>query len=151
MFDPGQGLPMFSGDDLLGLIKPARALTVNDYEARVVEQRTGKTVEEIAGMIDAVVVTRGGEGSSIFRRGARIDVPCVKPEAVVDPTAAAMPTARVAVRMARDWTWEKSARLASLRARSRSRHRGGQNHRPTGTPSRNASRGLWRDTLGETQ
>jgi adenosine kinase len=86
VFDPGQGLPMFTGEDLMRLIAPARALTVNDYEARVVEQKTGRTIDAIARMIDAVVVTRGGEGSSVFTRGARIDVPCVKPEAVVDPT-----------------------------------------------------------------
>jgi adenosine kinase len=147
VFDPGQGLPMFSGEDLLQLITPARALAVNDYEARVVEQRTGKTVEEIARMIDAVVVTRGGDGSSVFTRGGRIDVPSVKPEAVVDPTGCGDAyRAGLLYGMARDWTWEKSARLASLMGSIKIAHRGGQNHRPT----REAIAKRFREAFGET-
>jgi len=147
VFDPGQGLPMFSGEDLMGLISPARALTVNDYEARVVEQRTGKSVEEIARTIDAVVVTRGGEGSSVFTHGARIDVPSVKPEAVVDPTGCGDAyRAGLLYGMARHWTWEKSARLASLMGSIKIAHRGGQNHRPT----RDAVAAKFREAFGET-
>jgi adenosine kinase len=147
VFDPGQGLPMFSGEDLLQLIAPARALAVNDYEARVVEQKTGKTVEEIARMIDAVVVTRGGDGSSVFTRGGRIDVPSVKPEAVVDPTGCGDAyRAGLLYGMARDWTWEKSARLASLMGSIKIAHRGGQNHRPT----REAIAKRFREAFGQT-
>jgi adenosine kinase len=147
VFDPGQGLPMFSGEDLMGLIAPARALTVNDYEARVVEQRTGKSVAELATMIDAVVVTRGGEGSSIFTRGARIEVPSVKAEAVVDPTGCGDAyRSGLLYGMARDWSWEKSARLASLMGSIKIAHRGGQNHRPT----REAIATRFREAFGET-
>jgi adenosine kinase len=147
IFDPGQGLPMFSGQDLLQLIAPARALTVNDYEARVVEQKTGKSVEEIARMIAAVVVTRGGEGSSVFTAGARIDVPSVKADAVVDPTGCGDAyRAGLLYGMARDWTWEKSARLASLMGSIKIAHRGGQNHRPT----RDALAKRFREAFGET-
>jgi adenosine kinase len=147
VFDPGQGLPMFSGDDLMQLITPARALAVNDYEARVVEQRTGKGIAEIAGMIDAVVVTRGAEGSSIYTRGARIDVPCVKAEAVVDPTGCGDAyRAGLLYGMARGWAWEKAGRLASLMGSTKIAHRGGQNHRPT----RDAIAKRFRETFGET-
>jgi adenosine kinase len=147
VFDPGQGLPMFSGDDLLQLIGPARALAVNDYEARVVEQRTGKSIEEIARTIDAVVVTRGGEGSSIFTGGARIDVACVKADAVVDPTGCGDAyRAGLLYGMARDWKWEKSARLASVMGAIKIAHRGGQNHNPT----RNAIAQRFREAFGET-
>jgi len=147
VFDPGQGLPMFSGEDLMKLIAPARALTVNDYEARVVEQRTGKSVAELAAMIDAVVVTRGADGSSIFTRGARIDVPSVKPEAVVDPTGCGDAyRSGLLYGMARDWSWEKSARLASLMGSIKIAHRGGQNHRPT----REAIAKRYREAFGET-
>jgi adenosine kinase len=147
VFDPGQGLPMFSGDDLMKLIAPARALTVNDYEARVVEQRTGKSVEEIGGMIEAVVVTRGGEGSSVYSAGKRIDVPCVKADAVVDPTGCGDAyRSGLLYGMARKWSWEKSARLASLMGSIKIAHRGGQNHRP----SRDAIAGRFRETFGET-
>jgi adenosine kinase len=147
VFDPGQGLPMFSGADLLALIGPARALTVNDYEARVVEQRTGKTVDELARMVDAVVVTRGGEGSTVFTGGRRIDVPAVKSEAVVDPTGCGDAyRAGLLYGMARAWSWEKAARLASVMGAVKIAHRGGQNHRP----SRDMIAQRLRDAFGET-
>jgi adenosine kinase len=147
VFDPGQGLPMFSGEDLLHLIAPARALTVNDYEARVVEQKTGKSIEEIARMIEAVVVTRGGDGSSIFTGGERIEVPPVKPEAVVDPTGCGDAyRAGLLYGMARRWTWAKSARLASVMGSIKIAHRGGQNHRPT----HDAIATRFREAFGET-
>jgi adenosine kinase len=131
VFDPGQGLPMFSGADLLELMNGAAALTVNDYEARVVEQKTGKGVEELARTMEAVVVTRGAEGSSVYAAGGRIDVAAVKPEALVDPTGCGDAyRAGLLYGMARGWSWEKSARLASVMGSIKIAHRGGQNHRP---------------------
>jgi adenosine kinase len=98
-------------------------------------------------MIDAVVVTRGGEGSSIFTRGARIEVPSVKAEAVVDPTGCGDAyRSGLLYGMARDWSWEKSARLASLMGSIKIAHRGGQNHRPT----REAIATRFREAFGET-
>jgi adenosine kinase len=132
VFDPGQGLPMFSGEELMELLKGARALTVNDYEARVVEDKTGRKVEEIARGIGAVVVTRGAEGSSIYADGGRVDVPAVKPEALVDPTGCGDAyRAGLLYGMVRDWSWERSARLASVMGSIKIARRGGQNHRPT--------------------
>lgn len=132
VFDPGQGLPMFSGPELLDLIKGARALTVNDYEARVVEDKTGRKVEEIARGIGAVIVTRGAEGSTIHADGSRVDVPAVKPDALVDPTGCGDAfRAGLLYGMARAWSWEKSARLASVMGSIKIAHRGGQNHRPS--------------------
>jgi adenosine kinase len=131
VFDPGQGLPMFSGPELLELMKGARALAVNDYEARVVEDKTGKRVEEIAeGM--AVVVTRGAEGSSVHAGGGRIDVPAVPPEALVDPTGCGDAyRAGLLYGLARGWGWERCARLASVMGSIKIARRGGQNHNPT--------------------
>jgi adenosine kinase len=132
VFDPGQGLPMFSGPELLELMGGAAALTVNDYEARVVEQKTGRSVAELASTMEAVVVTRGAEGSTILAGGRQIDVPAVKAAAVVDPTGCGDAyRAGLLYGMARGWTWEKSARLASLMGSIKIAHRGGQNHRPT--------------------
>ena len=131
VFDPGQGLPMFSGPELLGLMAGAAALTVNDYEARVVEQKTGKGIAELAAMMEAVVVTRGAEGSTVLTGGRRIDVPAVKAESVVDPTGCGDAyRAGLLYGMARRWSWEKAARLASLMGSLKIAHRGGQNHRP---------------------
>ena len=131
VFDPGQGLPMFSGAELLELMAGASALTVNDYEARVVEQKTGKGVAEMARSMEAVVVTRGAEGSSIHTGGRRIDVPAVKAEELVDPTGCGDAyRSGLLYGMARRWSWEKAGRLASVMGSIKIAHRGGQNHRP---------------------
>jgi adenosine kinase len=132
VFDPGQGLPMFSGEDLLALIGPARALTVNDYEARVVEQRTGRSMAQIAEGIDAVVVTKGADGCTVFHDGRSTDIPAARADAVVDPTGCGDAfRAGLLYGMARAWKWEKSARLASVMGALKIAHRGGQNHRPS--------------------
>ncbi len=131
VFDPGQGLPMFSGPELLDLMAGASALTVNDYEARVVEQKTGKGVAELARMMAAVVVTRGADGSSVYTAGSQVDVPVVPAEGLVDPTGCGDAyRSGLLYGMARDWSWEKSARLASVMGSIKIAHRGGQNHRP---------------------
>jgi len=146
LFDPGQGLPLFTGDDLLELIGPARGLTLNDYEARVVEQRTGKALSEIARMVDAVIVTRGAEGSTVLTDGQQIDVPAVKAEGLVDPTGCGDAyRAGLLYGLARDWDWVKSARLASVLGAIKIAHRGGQNHRP----GREAIAAKFREAFGE--
>jgi adenosine kinase len=146
VFDPGQGLPMFSGEELMDLLARARALTVNDYEARVVEQKTGRKVGEIAAMIGAVVVTRGADGSIVHTREGATEVPAVKPRALVDPTGCGDAyRAGLLHGMARDWPWERSARLASVMGSIKITHRGGQNHRP----SRQDIAGLYREAFGE--
>jgi adenosine kinase len=94
VFDPGQGLPMFSGDDLLAMLRGARALTVNDYEAHAIEEKTGRRIEDIAATIGAVIVTRGGEGSTIYTQGREIGVPAVSPTPWSTRPVAATPTAR---------------------------------------------------------
>ncbi len=130
VLDPGQGLPMFTGEDVLQMLAGARCLTVNDYEARMVEQKTGKTVAELATRVEAVVVTRGAEGADILSGGQQIRVPAVKPEALVDPTGCGDAfRAGLLYGMARGWDWLKSVRLASLMGSIKIAHRGGQNHR----------------------
>ena len=132
VFDPGQGLPMFSGPELLDMMRGAKALTVNDYEARLVEQKTGKAIAEIAAMLGAVVVTKGAEGSTIHTGGSTIEVAAVKPEALVDPTGCGDAyRAGLLHGMARGWSWENSGRLASVMGSIKIAHRGGQNHRPS--------------------
>ncbi|MGZ5078059.1 MAG: carbohydrate kinase family protein [Usitatibacter sp.] len=146
VFDPGQWLPMFSGPELLDLLAKARALTVNDYEARIVEQKTGMKIEEIACTVGAVVVTRGGEGSTVFTRDARVDVASVKPRALVDPTGCGDAfRGGLLYGMARDWSWEKSARLGSVMGAIKIAHRGGQNHRV----SRDEIAARFSETFGE--
>ena len=130
VLDPGQGLPMFSGEDLLEMLSGARALTVNDYEARMVEQKTGKSLAELSMRVDAVVVTRGGEGADIHFSGQQIHVPAVRPDSLVDPTGCGDAfRSGLLYGMVRGWDWRRSARLASLMGSIKIAHRGGQNHR----------------------
>jgi adenosine kinase len=131
VLDPGQGLPMFSGEDILEMLAGARCLTVNDYEARLVEQKTGKTIADLAQRVEAVVVTRAGEGADIVSGGRQVHVPAVKPESLVDPTGCGDAfRAGLLYGMVRGWDWRKSGRLASLMGSIKIAHRGGQNHRP---------------------
>jgi adenosine kinase len=146
VFDPGQGLPMFSGPELLELFAAARALTVNDYEARVVEQRTGRSMAAIAAAGVAVVVTRGADGSTLFVQDGETQVKAVKPDALVDPTGCGDAfRAGLLYGMARGWSWEKSARLGSVMGSIKIAHRGGQNHRP----ARDEIAARFRDAYGE--
>ena len=132
VLDPGQGLPMFSGEDLMEMLAGARCLTVNDYEARLVEQKTGRSLADLSTGVEAVVVTRGPEGADVHFSGQQIHVPAVKPDSLVDPTGCGDAfRAGLLYGMARGWDWRRSARLASLMGSIKIAHRGGQNHRPS--------------------
>ena len=147
IFDPGQGLPMFSGAELLELIAGAASLAVNDYEARIVEQKTGKRPEEIAKLVDCLAVTMGAEGSILWIEGERYPVPAVEAEGLVDPTGCGDAyRAGLLHGMARGWSWLKSGRLASVMGALKISHRGGQNHRP----AREAIGERLRQDFGET-
>jgi adenosine kinase len=132
IFDPGQGLPMFDGAELLDFIGLADVCTVNDYEAKLLTERTGKSLETLAGSLRALVVTLGGNGSQIYADGARIDIPVVAPEQLVDPTGCGDAyRAGLLYGMARGWDWQKTGRLASLMGSIKIARRGGQNHKPS--------------------
>jgi len=131
VFDPGQGLPMFSGEELMMFIKLAQFACVNDYEARLLCDRTGRSLEQLAGELDALIVTRGGEGSHIHAHGRRYDIPCVQAEAVVDPTGCGDAyRSGLLYGIAAGWDWERTGRLAAVMGALKIAHRGGQNHRP---------------------
>ena len=131
IFDPGQGLPMFSGPELLELLEGAAALAVNDYEGRIVEQKTGQRLEGLAERVACVVVTKGAEGSTMWAGGGRLDIPAVKPEAIVDPTGCGDAyRAGLLYGLAREWDWQRAGQLASVMGAIKIAHRGGQNHRP---------------------
>lgn len=132
IFDPGQGLPMFSGDELLHCLQLARYCSVNDYEARLLSEKTGRSLEELAGLVDALIVTLGAEGSRIYAEGAQIVIPCVEPDEVVDPTGCGDAyRAGLLYGISNGYDWVRSGRLASLMGSIKIAHRGGQNHAPT--------------------
>jgi adenosine kinase len=132
MFDPGQGLPMFSGADLLGMIDAASYLAVNDYEGRMLEEKTGRPIEELARMVDALIVTKGGSGSIILAGGQRHEIPSVEATEVVDPTGCGDAyRAGLLYGIASGFDWPTTGRLASVMGAIKVASRGGQNHRPT--------------------
>ena len=115
MFDPGQGLPMFDGDELLNFLNLADYVATNDYEAKLLQQRTGKDVAELSRSVKALVVTQGAKGSSIYTDGRRVDVPAVPPTHIVDPTGCGDAyRAGLLYGISNDFDWEMTGRLASL-------------------------------------
>ena len=86
IFDPGQGLPMFNGEELIQFIEQANWVTVNDYEWQMMKEKTGLSKKEITEKVEALIVTRGGEGSHIYTKEGLIEVPIVEPESIADPT-----------------------------------------------------------------
>jgi adenosine kinase len=129
IFDPGQGLPMFSGEELEQFVRLADYVTVNDYEAQMLQERTGKKLDELAKLVKAVVVTLGAKGSLILSGGQQIEIPSVKPEAVVDPTGCGDAFRGGLLHgLATGADWALTGRLASLMGSLKIAHRGGQNH-----------------------
>lgn len=132
IFDPGQGLPMFSGAELLEIIDLATWCTLNDYEARLVCDRTGLSLEALAERLEALVVTLGAEGSQIYTGGRCIDVRPVPAPSVVDPTGCGDAyRGGLLYGLSQGWAIDKAARLASTMGALKIAHRGGQNYTAT--------------------
>jgi adenosine kinase len=129
IFDPGQGLPMFTGAELGEFIERAAWMTVNDYEWGLVQQKTGLTQAQITNKVKALIVTRGAEGSVIYTRERTWTIPCVKPQAVVDPTGCGDAyRAGLIHGLLHGLDWETTGRLASLMGAIKIESRGPQNH-----------------------
>ena len=132
LFDPGQGLPMFSREELLEMVKLGSYLAVNDYEGKLLEEKTGCKLEDVARELKALVRTLGAQGSVIFADGVRHEIPCVAPDAVLDPTGCGDAyRAGLLYGIARGWHWPRTGRLASVMGAIKIAHRGPQNHKPS--------------------
>ncbi len=132
LFDPGQGLPMFNGEELLDFIDKATWVAVNDYEAQMIVERTGESLELLARRVEAFIVTRGGEGSQIYTGGKVLHIPAAKPEAIVDPTGCGDAyRAGLLFGLLNDYGWERTGRIASLMGAIKIAHAGTQNHQFT--------------------
>jgi adenosine kinase len=132
LFDPGQGMPLFSGDELLECVHKSRYVVLNDYEAELLQARTGESIEKLARRVDALVVTRGAEGSTIYAGEHIHAIPPARPELVLDPTGCGDAyRAGLLYGIVRGYDWETSGRLGSLMGAIKVAHRGGQNHKPT--------------------
>jgi adenosine kinase len=130
IFDPGQGLPLFSGDELIEMIDAASYLAVNDYEGRLLAERTGLPLAQLARRVDALIETLGGDGSRIHVDGRTIAIPATPPTALVDPTGCGDAyRAGLLYGIGNGWDWDKTGRLAALLGEIKIASRGGQNHR----------------------
>lgn len=132
IFDPGQGLPMFGGGELKTFIEQATWVAVNDYEWQLMQQKTGWTAHEVAERVEALIITRGAEGSIIHAKGREYRIPCARASAVVDPTGCGDAyRAGLMHGLLHGLDWETTGRIASLMGAIKIEHRGTQNHRFT--------------------
>ncbi|MBK8741686.1 MAG: carbohydrate kinase family protein [Betaproteobacteria bacterium] len=129
IFDPGQAMPLFNGDELRRLVDWADYLAVNDYEGELLQERTGMSRAELAGKVKAMIVTLGADGSRIVAGEEAYEIPAVRPKDVVDPTGCGDAyRAGLLYGIAHGWDWLRTGRLASLLGSIKVEHRGGQNH-----------------------
>jgi len=132
MFDPGQAMTLFGGEELSQFIEQAKWVTVNDYEATLLQERTGLAAGELAARVEAYVVTRGREGSVVHARGRSVEIPAVRAAAVVDPTGCGDAyRAGLVYGLMRGIDWETTGRIASLMGAIKIATVGTQHHRFT--------------------
>jgi adenosine kinase len=132
MFDPGQGLPMFGGEDLKSFIEQASWVAVNDYEWSLMAERTGWNEAEVTRRVAALIVTRGSEGSTIYTAAGKLDIPLAPARDVVDPTGCGDAfRAGLLHGLLHGLPWEKTGRIASLLGSLKIESRGTQNHQFT--------------------
>jgi len=129
IFDPGQGLPMFDGNDLRAFLDKATWLAVNDYEAQLVQERTGLSPHEMTELVDAVIITRGAKGSRIYTKGGEIEIPPAQVTVAADPTGCGDAfRAGLLYGIMNGKDWETTGRIASLMGAIKIERHGTQNH-----------------------
>lgn len=138
IFDLGQAMPLFNGDDLRQFVELASYVTVNDYEAQVLLSRTGWTSADVAGQVRAFIVTHGEKGATIHAGGQQYNIPAVTPDRVVDPTGCGDAfRGGLLYGIETGLDWETTGRIASLLGSLKIAHQGPQNH------------GISREQIGE--
>lgn len=129
MFDPGQGLPMFNGEELLDIINKADYVAVNDYEGQLLQERTGRTLEALAKLVKGLIVTKGSQGSVIYSDSQQIEIPSVKVDELIDPTGCGDAyRAGLLYGISNEMDWQSTGQLGSLMGALKITQRGGQNH-----------------------
>lgn len=129
IFDPGQGMPMFTGEELLTFMKQAKWAIFNDYEFELLQNSTGLDLEALVELVDTLIVTRGDKGSDIYSQGQSLKIPPAKPKAILDPTGCGDAyRAGLLYGLMNDYNWEETGRIASLMGAIKIEHHGTQNH-----------------------
>jgi adenosine kinase len=132
IFDPGQGMPMFDGDDLLQFIEQATWVTVNDYEWQLMHERTGLSEQQVAERVKALIITKGSEGAMIYTQPAVYEIPNAKPKAIKDPTGCGDAfRGGLLYGLMKDIDWKTTGRIASLMGALKIESSGTQNHTVT--------------------
>ena len=132
VFDPGQALPMFSGAELMDFIDLSAYVTVNDYEARMLADRTQRTFDELAQSVEALIVTQGGMGSTIYAKDGVHVIPSVRPERIADPTGCGDAyRGGLLYGLANGMDWDTTGKLASTMGALKIAQQGPQNHQPS--------------------
>ncbi len=145
IFDPGQGMPMFDGPELLTFMRQATWATFNDYEAELMRERTARSLPELAREVQALIITRGAEGSRIYAGGSFLEIPAARVSKVVDPTGCGDAyRAGLLYGLLQGLPWELTGRIAALLGAIKIEHPGTQNQRFT--PSEFADR--FRESFG---
>lgn len=129
IFDPGQGLPMFSKEELLRFIDLATYVAVNDYEAAMLKQEINLTEQEIASRVKSLIVTLGEQGAEIYTGSEKIEIPCVKADQTIDPTGCGDAfRAGLIYGLTNEMDLPTCGRLGSLMGSIKIAHQGPQNH-----------------------
>ena len=129
LFDPGQGLPMFSGGEIDEFLRLADYVAVNDYEGKMLEEKTGRRLDALAREVKGLVCTLGAKGSLILAGGQRHEVPAVAADAVVDPTGCGDAyRAGLLYGIAHGWDWPSTGKLGAVMGALKIAQRGAQNH-----------------------
>ena len=129
IFDPGQAIPLFDGPDLLSFVEQATWMTVNDYESHMVQEKTGRSLTDLLGHLEAIVVTRGKEGSRIHTRSRTLEIPVADTARVVDPTGCGDAyRSGLLYGLEKGLDWETCGRIAALAGAYNVEQAGTQNH-----------------------
>ena len=129
MFDPGQNLPLFSKDELMTFLDQATWCVMNDYESQLMMNTTGESINTLAQQVDALIVTRGGEGSVVYTDGDEIEIPTVNVDQAIDPTGCGDAyRAGLLLGLEKGWDWQTSGRVGSLIGAIKVQQEGTQNH-----------------------
>ncbi|MDE2128201.1 MAG: carbohydrate kinase family protein [Betaproteobacteria bacterium] len=129
VFDPGQGLPMFDGEELRAFVRQASWVAVNDYEAAMLSERTGWSLDDIATHVRGIVVTQGAQGCEVREGGAVVKVPGLQAARVVDPTGCG-DAFRGALLWALEqgWSLADASKLGNVLGARKIAHAGPQNY-----------------------
>lgn len=130
IFDPGQGMPMFDGNDLLQFIEQATWVIVNDYEWQLMHERTQLSPQQMVERVRALIITKGAEGAVIYTANTVHNIPSAEVKIVQDPTGCGDAfRGGVLYGLMKDIDWETTGRIASLMGAIKVEHHGTQNHR----------------------